>query len=105
MELDATKGGMGEGGEELQLWIIRWFAVISDRVNLLRKKLSPFHSVFLFIIVGFSFFFFFFRPNETELKRTEVNLSSYNRKKRMVSEFSIIGIELILLYKNLYTTL
>lgn len=53
----------------------------------------------------FFFFFFFFRPNETELKRTEVNLSSYNRKKRMVSEFSIIGIELILLYKNLYTTL
>ena len=29
-------------GEELQLWIIRWFAVISHRVNPLQKKLSPF---------------------------------------------------------------
>ena len=61
-----------EGGrEELQLWIIRWFAVISHRVNPLQKKLSPLTPYFYL-----SLLFFFSRANETK----EVNLSSYNRK-------------------------
>lgn len=35
-------------GEELQLWIIRWFAVISHRVNPLQKNFPPLLRIFIY---------------------------------------------------------
>lgn len=35
--------------------------------------------------------FFFFRPNETKLKRTKVNLSNYNRKYEWYQSFLSSG--------------